>query len=479
MRLADNPTLLGYDLIWEPAGWLFGGFTRGSFGWHGSSPYRDRWNEAWTRWIVERYGSIENAEADWGMPVPKKSGLASSPSGEQLRKDGPWRVMVAAYRRFMADFTSRQWNNTVTKLRRMDANHLISFRQGNLSSTDFTLSPMTKHVDFFTMEGYSFSPDGSGPDAVGFVNRYIDFVTNRKPYFWCEFGINVWDHGKRAPDTNKIARQTRIYEMIGEVGLRTGSSGIAPWWWAGGYRISERSDYGVLKRDGSLRSSGQRLREYAAQFRLPRAYPESDAWFTMDRDSHAGGHCWIALHTGAEAYGKARAENKMLGIRTAATGTTSADTPLLAVGNAPYNGHNPPKYLNAEFNWFRIKVGDGAWTEVANGARIRVPRNQPVVASASVGNLQEATWLTPEHCQGKPGAVYLASTGDSQLHCKQPIPKDTAYLEDADFGQTFSLADGVSAETKVVLQMTAEDRAWFGGKLRFTLEPVDSAEGIR
>ena len=23
--VADNPTLLGWDLIWEPAGWVFGG----------------------------------------------------------------------------------------------------------------------------------------------------------------------------------------------------------------------------------------------------------------------------------------------------------------------------------------------------------------------------------------------------------------------------------------------------------------------
>ena len=170
---------------------------------------------------------------------------------------------------------------------------------------------------------------------------------------------------------------------------------------------------------------------------------------------------------------KLEADGKQLGVRTPGTGTTSADTPLLAVGNTPYNGHNPPKYLDAEFNWFRIRVGDGAWIDVANGTRIRVPRGRPIIASASVGNLQEATWLTPEHRQGKPGAVYLASTGASQLSFRQPITKDTAYLEDADFGATLSLTKGVSKETKVVLQMTAEDRAWFGETLQFTLEPVE------
>ncbi len=33
---------------------------------------------------------------------------------------------------------------------------------------------------------------------------------------------------------------------------------------------------------------------------------------------------------------------------------------------------------------------------MANGDRIRVPRNQPITAIASVGSLQEATWPTPE-----------------------------------------------------------------------------------
>ncbi len=84
----------------------------------------------------------------------------------------------------------------------------------------------------------------------------------------------------------------------------------------------------------------------------------------------------------------------MLGVRTAGTGTTSADTPLVAVGNTAYNGRNPPKYLNAEFNWFKIKIGNGDWIEVANGDRIRVPRNQPISAMASVGNLQD-TWRRP------------------------------------------------------------------------------------
>ena len=120
-RLDENPALWAYDTIWEPGNWMF------------SSPGRDRWDPDWEAWILERYGSLAAAEADWGMPVPRKEGKVTSPSDHQLSQDGEWRVLVAAYRRFMDDLMSRKWNDA-TRARRLDPNHLISFRQGNTSA---------------------------------------------------------------------------------------------------------------------------------------------------------------------------------------------------------------------------------------------------------------------------------------------------------------------------------------------------------
>jgi hypothetical protein len=469
-RLADNPGLLGYDLIWEPAGWVFGG-TPNMFGWKETVPYRQRWDAAWARWIVERYGSLAQAEADWGMPVPRRGQEPTSPSDKQLSHDGPWRVMVAAYRRFMDDRMSRYWNDTTRRLKRLDPNHLVSYRQGNLPSFDFTITATPKHVDFFCMEGYDFRPDNDGENAAGFVNRYVDFTHRGKPYLWVEFGADAWSLSTMQPDATRIAAQGQAHDLICRVALATGARGATPWWLAGGYRVSERTDFGILNPDGTPRPAGEVLQRYAKLFRTPRSSPKASTWITIDRDAHAGGHWYIAHHEGADAYRQAAAQGKQLGIRTAGTGTTSASTPLLAVGNRPYNGHNPPKYLDAEFNWFKIKVGQGPWIEVTNGATIRVPNGTPIVAAASVGNLQEATWLTPEHCQGRPGAVYLATTAASQIQFQWAIGKDTAYLKDAEFGPSLPFSDGIKAETQVELQMTAQGRAWFGEKLRFTLVP--------
>ena len=286
---------------------------------------------------------------------------------------------------------------------------------------------------------------------------------------WIEYGHNAWDDKTMAPGPVQLETQMTCHEVINKTAYENGANGLAPWWMAGGYRISEKSDYGIFNSDGTLRESGESLRKYGALIKASKCYPEPDTWFTMDSDAHSGGMRHVARNDGAYAYREAVAMGKHLGVRTAGTGTTSSDTPLLAVGNTKYNGKNPPKYLNAEFNWFRIKCGDGEWINVADGTRIRVPGNKQIVAVASVGNLQEATWLTPASCNGKPGAVYMASVEGSGLKVRQPILKDTPYLEDAEFGETFVLTKGVTAETKVELQMTAEGRAWFGEKLRFTL----------
>lgn len=469
-RLADNPAIFAWDTIWEPAGWVFTGRV-GMFGWPDTAPYRQRWDADWARWIDERYGSLANAEADWGMPARRLDGRVTSPSSDQLFKDGPWRVMVSAYRRFMDDLMSRHWNDATRKLRKLDPNHLVSYRQGNLPSIDFTLTATPRHIDFFAMEGYDFRPGEVGPNVAGFVNRYIHFATRGKPFFWVEFGSSVWDGMTMRATDEKIAGQSKALDLICRAALDNGACGVTPWWWAGGYRVSEQTDYGILNPDGTLRPSGELLRDYASRFRARTGYPAADTWVTMDRDSHAGSHWYFANNDGAKAYKAAAAEGKKLGIRTPGTGTTSADTPLVAVGNTLYNGHNPPKYLDAEFNSLKIRIGEGPWIEVAQGAKIRVPKNTPIMATASVGNIQEATWLAAANAAGKPGAVYLASTAASGVTVKQPVAKDTVWQADAEFGPSFLLSQGISAEMNAELQMKAEGRAWFGEKLRFILTP--------
>lgn len=472
-RIAENPALFAWDLIWEPSNWLFKDNVT-MFGWNGNPNFRQRWDKDWKEWIEERYGSLANAEADWGVSVLRtQEGQISSPASDQFEKDGPWRIMVAAYRRFMSDLMNRYHNDTYQTLRRLDPNHLISYRQGNLPPTDYTLTSTLKHIDFFSMEAYSFPPKENGVNKVGFVNRYLSYALKNKPYMWNEYGYGgPWGKHTRHLDGEDVVYQFEYVDMVNSEAYKNGANGIAPWWFPGGLRASEKTDFGITTPEGTLRPSGESLKKYGKLYReQPPHRPDPDSWLTIDPDAHSGGLWYITNNQGAKAYQAATKGGKCLGVRTRGTGTTSADVPLLAVGNTVYNGKNPPKYLNAEFNWFKIKAGNGGWIEVREADTVRIKKNTPVEAVTSVGNLQEATWLTPDQTNGNPGGVYLASTDKSELACKQAIDKPTPWNQDTDFGGGFLLTDGISKQTKIELQMTAEERAWFGEKLQFTLIP--------
>ncbi len=157
-------------------------------------------------------------------------------------------------------------------------------------------------------------------------------------------------------------------------------------------------------------------------------------------------------------------------MRSPGTGSDSSQTPVLAVGNRPYNGHNPPKYLDAEFNQLQVLDSNSRWQDVRNGATVTVTADTPIKVRASVGNIQEATWLAPAGAGSKAGAVYLSAALGSGLSFRQPIRSDTPYLADADLGE-FTMPPVVHGQTQVVLQMTAAGRAWFGEKRNLTFVP--------
>lgn len=459
-RLAQNPTVFAYDIIWEPGNWMF------------DAEHRPQWDRDWEAWIIERYGSLAAAEADWGRAVPRGNGKVVSPSDQQLRTDGEWRVMVAAYRRFMDDLMSRKWNDATTRLRRLDPNHLISFRQGNTLPQDFAFTATPKHIDFICPEGYAIPVGEPGHNAAGFVTRYVHFTTRGKPIVWSEFGKSVWNSDKMQPDESAIQRVADYHELFYRVVLEAGANGTVPWWWPGGYRINERSDFGVMNLDGTPRPMAEMIARYSPQIQKPRTYPAPNTFLTIDRDTHAGGYWYLTFNDGADAYSAARKTGKNLGLRTEGTDTDSCTTPLVAVGNKPYTGRNPLKYLNAEFNRLEIQNASGQWVAIHNGSDVQVKAGQPVRVRTSVGNIQEATWLTPASANSRPGAVFLAAVEGSDLTFRRAITVNTAYLADADFGE-FTLTPAVNKSTRVILQMNAENRGWFGEKRQFTLTPVD------
>jgi len=466
-RLADNPHVMAYDTIWEPGNFMF------------REDWRARWNRDWRAWIVEQYGSVEAAEQDWGHAVPRDNeGRPDAPPDRYFREDGPWRVLMAAYRRFMDDLMSRKWNDANRRLRSIDPNHLVSFRQGNTLPHDFTFTATPKHIDFICPEGYAIPHSQQGYLAAGFITKYVHFTTGGKPIVWSEFGQSVWDPESMRPSRERIDQVADYHDLFYRMVLETGAHGTVPWWWPGGYRVGERSDFGIMNPDGTARPAARLIAKYAKRLTTLRSWPTPTAWFEMDRDDHAGGYWHVCFHAGSEAYASAIAAGKDLGVRTAGTDTTSANTPLIAIGNRPCDGSNPPKFLNAEFNYLEILSADGKWVEADDGRRIPVAAGRPVRARVSMGNTQEATWLAPAEGALRPGDVVLATTEASQIEGSWPLPSATPYLSDAEFGE-FVLSAGLSAPTRTELRMRAHQRCGFGEKRTFSLVPENRREASR
>lgn len=418
-RIPGNATVFAYDTIWEPGNYIFK-----------DDSARAKWDAEWRAWIDERYGSLENAEKDWGFKARLgKDGKVISPPDGYFREDGAWRGMMAAYRRFMDNLTSQLWGRANRKLRELDPNHLISFRQGNTLPHDFALSGPVKHIDFICPEGYAIRDTEAGEDAIGFITRYADFTTHGKPIVWSEFGQSVWDNVRMAPSPAAVIKQGAYSERFYRTALNAGANGTVPWWWVGGYRVDERSDFGIISPDRTERPSARLIRDYGPRFRAPHAKPQPTSWFEFDRDAHAGGYCQAAFHEGAAAYHAAIKGGQVLGVRTAGTGRDSETVPPVAVGNVPCNGSNPPKYLDAEFNFLQIRDADGVWREAEDGAAITVAAGQSLRVRASLGNTQEATWRSPA------GVQLVVRAADGKVVGTAPLAADVPYLCDGAFGE--------------------------------------------
>ncbi|MFI5336625.1 MAG: hypothetical protein ACHQ5A_07565, partial [Opitutales bacterium] len=203
----------------------------------------------------------------------------------------------------------------------------------------------------------------------------------------------------------------------------------------------------------------------------PGRRPTPDLFLDIDRDRHVNGYA--GLYTAlADEYVKAFLDGRTPGVRTAGTGTTSANTPPVAVGNVPWNGHNPPKYLNAEFAQVEVRVRDG-WRRVGNGEQVEVPAG-PARIRVGVTNTAEAQWLAPGR-ELTEGGVFLVVHDEHGGSTRHPLAAAVAFLGEATFPE-FCVEVGPGRPTEVVLDLLAEQRTAFGERFHVRLKGQADAE---
>lgn len=405
-RIPQWDNIFAYDIAWEPV-W-------------GTHAERKRFDPAWREWILEQYGSIENAERDWDYALPREDGVVTNPTDEQILNDGEWRRMVAAYRRCLEDHTNRAYWRVVKFIRALDSRHLIGVRTGwggNGSPwadwrMPFDLLAGAPLFDFISPEGYSLTENWQNFRAGGFITAYARWAGNGKPVFWAEFGATIY------PNTTaeRIAYQRDVYEWMYRMIEESRADGSAGWWFPGGYRTTEDSDYGIIHPDGALRPAAKVAQRWASRLaQLPSLADNREVHvITFDRDLHPRGFSQVwARHR--DEYLKAMETGKRVELRTAGTGTTSENVPLVAVGNTPCNGNNPPKYLNAQI--LQVEAIDG------NDKAVEVEPDQPLPPNTvrlrvTVMNTGEATWVAP----GK-RRMELATSWGERKAVQQPVAR--------------------------------------------------------
>ncbi|MHB0997667.1 MAG: hypothetical protein ACYC27_00360 [Armatimonadota bacterium] len=455
-HLHENPALFAYDLGIE----VHLGY------------YADRkpFDYRWQQWVIDRYGSIENAGKDWNYKPQVVDNFITGPSDDQLMNDGAWRIYVAAYRRFWDDEISKGYRKVREHVKQLDQYHLMGAKSGwagtgsmwAVAGFPFDLCSGVKHLDFTSPEAYNINGDRKEFLKGGFTTAYSRFVGGGKPVFWAEFGpavgfaIPAMKYSGYTPQM--LEDQRKYYNDMFNMLYDVSTNGGVGWWWPAGYRIDEKSDLGIVGADLIPRPSALEFPKMADKFGTPREIKKPDYFLTIDRDKYVTGYAGIYTDF-AHEYVKEYESGKFPGIKTSGTGTTSANTPLVAVGNVPYNGHNPSKYLNAEFNYIKIngKI-------VNNGDTVQVEKNKPIRIEASIGNTAEAMWLAPKI--NAAGGVYLA-VGYEDNESLIPVGVNTPYLNDTTASGNIRL-DNSSDKIECKFYMFAKDRMKFGEVVKIT-----------
>jgi hypothetical protein len=264
------------------------------------------------------------------------------------------------------------------------------------------------------------------------------------------------------PDPAALQTQGDYFRNVIWMVHEARANGCAGWWWPAGYRVEEKSDFGIIYPDLTLRPAAEEMAQAAKWFYEPLAASRPCGDLIIDRDRYVTGYAGI-YGACSGPYAEEFAAGKAPGLRTEGTGTDSAGAPLVAVGDLPCNGSNPPKYLNAEFNFLRLNG-----RIVRDGEVVPVEPGRPVVVEASVGNTAEARWLARP--DGSAGGVYLAAGWDGQQILGK-IESDTPFLRDARVPE-FEFAPRLERPVVVSFKMAALDRADFGEVIRVTLQPI-------
>jgi hypothetical protein len=284
---------------------------------------------------------------------------------------------------------------------------------------------------FMEPEGYSLNASDEAALQIAFANAYARYTQPESPVVWKEYGRHCWTgmpDGNFHPDSQLLQSQADYYAYTLDYCLNAYTSGMFCWFYAGGFRIGENSDYGILNPDGSDRPVTALLREYAPKF-IGQGERKGVVEITVERDDYVGGlYGMFDAVKGqlAQAYRQGKCVTFINKQQENADTYTYADELLdYAVGGAKAGESYPLRYV---------------------GGQIMQIEFEGNVAKITVCNTKQSTW--------RAGTVSIVSTEDSAVKLNASIDKELGYLEET------TVTVPVSGSGKLVLRFEIDGHAF-------------------
>ena len=314
-RLTQNDTVFAYDLAWEPR--------------HEPSALKADYAKLWSAWVQKRHGSVDAARKTWGVGAEnfkfEISDLNSLPAPPMkwFTQDGPWRRLVRDYRLFLDDLLREKYATARRLVRSVDPNHAVSFRMQHAGDPTFNwdaflpydFNGLTDAVDLWEPEAYGRIGDWEKVKPGRFTADYARLCDPNKPVVWAEMGHSVWNNQQMSPAAEQLDFQARYFRDFYRMLADSGADGIFFWWYPGGYRLNEHSDFGIINPDGTDRPVTKIIRDEGGRLlQASKRGTRSDYWITVDRDQDARGLFGI-YEAVKDEYWKAIADGKTPGLK--------------------------------------------------------------------------------------------------------------------------------------------------------------------
>ena len=284
-KLGNDDTIFAYETAWEPA--------------FGNQQARLIMDPAWRTWVTKHYNGEENAEKAWGVPAPRNAkGELTNPPDIYFSGDKREAVKIAAdYRSFLDEWLDSTYGAATKAIKSLAPRQMVSFRMASAgnpsddqrSGLPYQFEGLTRAVDFLSPECYGRVGSVAGDQGIRFEAAYARAVGKNMPVIWAETGVSAWDMASSTSDPANLDYQGTYIDTFYRIARESDVDGLFFWWYPGGYRTGENSDYGIINADGTYRPSTLAILKQGRAFLTDPPKPAPDVFLPYTRSEYPDG----------------------------------------------------------------------------------------------------------------------------------------------------------------------------------------------